>query len=70
MKKEISEAQHTKEGMIGKITITGTRTDPNLPQITTIIIPKTIKIGAEIMGIIETMETTRIVIITIGETKE
>ena len=70
MKREILEAQHTKEGMIGKIIIIDTRTDPNLPQITIIIIPETIKIGTEIMGKIEIMETIKIVIITIGETKE
>ena len=51
MKREILEAKHTKEAMIGNRTIIDTRTDPNLPQII-IIIPKIIKIGIEIMGII------------------
>ena len=70
MKKEISEAQHTKEGMIGNTTIIGIRTDPNLPQTIKITIPKIIKIGIEILGIIGIMKTIRIVIITIREMKE
>ena len=62
--------------MTGYIIITDTRIDLNLFQIIILIMPETtkikitIKIETDILGIIETKETIKMVIIIIEEKKE
>ena len=55
--------------MIGQITTTDSKIDPNLLLII-VIIPKITRTGTEIMGITEIMETMKIVITITGEMKE